>query len=210
MGLWSSGDVVPSTSPSSRASPPVYFESLRCYSGVSSATLRHSSWRPCRGFVYHHWGFGTDSLGAVPLGVWGFRLLPVRDSFSGAISIKGLAWGLPSTCSSAPSDLLPSSSGFRHLPVQRSPCRPRSSPLPHRGLSVQHQVFIGIPSGASRGAPHLRQLMVRGFQCGAQSSLVAHQGPSVWHQVLLCYLFRALSRAPCLPQGLSEAFSFHS
>ena len=185
MGLWSSGDVVPSTSPSSRASPPVYFESLRCYSGVSSATLRHSSWRPCRGFVYHHWGFGTDSSGAVPWGVWGFRLPPVRDSFSGTIYIQGLAWGLASTYSRAPSDFLPSSSGFLHLPVQRSPCRPKSSPLPQQG--------------ALSAAPGLHWHPIRGFQRGTTSSSADGQRLPVWRTVFASCPSRALRVAPGPP-----------
>ena len=163
-----------------------------------------------QGFVYHHWGFGTDSSGAVPWGVWGFRLPPVRDSFSGTISIQGLAWGLASTYSRSTIRLLAFVQWFS--PSSRPALSMQTQVFttsPNRGLSVQHQVFIGFPSGASRGALHLRQLMVRGFQCGTQSSPVAHQGPSMWHQVLLSYLFRALSRAPCSPQGLSEAFSFH-
>ena len=109
-----------------------------------------------QGFVYHHWGFGTDSSGAVPWGVWGFHLPLVMDSFCGTISIQGLAWGLASTYSRAPSDFLPSSSGFLHLPVQHSPCRPGSPPLPQQG--------------ALSAAPGLHWLPIRGFQRGTTSS----------------------------------------
>ena len=209
MGLWSSGDVVPSTSPSSRASPPIYFESLRCYSGVSSATLRHSSWRPCRGLSTTigasvrtlqgqcHGAFGASvyrqsgipSVAPSPSRGW------LGDYHLHILEHHPTSCLRPVVFSIFPSSALHADPGLHHSP--------------NRGLSVQHQVFIGIPSGASRGALHLRQLMVRGFQCGVQSSPVAHQGPSIWHSVLLRYLFRALSRAPCLPHGLLEAFSFH-
>ena len=94
---------------------------------------------------------------------------------------RGVGLGA-STSSRAPSDLLPSSSGFLHLPVQRSPCRPRSSPLPQQG--------------ALSAAPGLHWHPIRGFQRGTTSSSADGQRLPVWCTVFASCPSGALHVAP--------------